>query len=75
MLRKRIIHIKDDPTTEQAIIANIKKTRLHPDIKKFADSYSYRSSDSRDSNLIWLGNNYPMLGADISDTRREYDLL
>ena len=75
MLRKKIIHIKDDLTTEQAIIANIKKTRLHPDIKKFADSYSYRSSDSRDSNLIWLGNNYPMLGADISDSRREFDLL
>jgi hypothetical protein len=75
MMRRTLLKIEDDPTTTDAIISNIKKTRLDPSINDFANSYAYASTESRDSNLIWLGNNYPMLGADIKDNRREFDLL
>ena len=75
MMRRSLLKIEDDPTTADAIISNIKETRLHQNINNFANSYAYASTESRDSNLIWLGNNYPMLGADIKDNRREFDLL
>ena len=75
MMRRTLLKIEDDPTTTDAIISNIKKTRLDPSINNFANSYAYASTESRDSSLIWLGNNYPMLGADIKDNHREFDLL
>ena len=54
MMRRTLLKIEDDHTTADAIISNIKKTRLDPSINNFANSYAYESTESRDSNLIWL---------------------